>query len=1302
MKKVFCRSICFSFVLFCLLLTTSQVRRGVSAARLRPADAATRARVSGAYGKLPLGFEINRGQTGDDVRFLSRGPGYSLWLKSNEAVLTTRSGDEVKTIRMKFIGANPSPMIEGVDPLPGRSSYLIGADLKRWRTDIANYARARYREIYPGVDLVFQGNQRRLEYDFIIKPGADPNVIDVSFEGAGRMNIDRNEALALRDSGGENRRRKPMIYQEANGERKIVYSTLLGGSNRETARAIAVDAAGNVYLAGDTFSANFPVSGALQNGDPGQPGQYSTHAFVSKLNAAGTALIYSTWLGGAGQDAAQGIAVDAAGNAYVTGMTQSADFPLVNAAQSFPGANFFASADGAGDWRRGGTLAGITTLAVDPINSTTIYAGTVYGLYKSANGGGVWNKSGNGLPDQRAVTALLIDPKNNSTLYAATSAAAYLDSNPPDSATDGMIFKSADGGGAWFRIGASLTIGRVNTLAIDPADSKVIYAAASNGGVLRSADGGANWTTLNNGFFSGGQPPVYGATAIAIDSSNSSRMFALVNGGLFRSVNGGANWALNLMGAAPRALAMDSRNPSTLYAGTIGGNGNRSLFKTTDGGETWKAVGTGLISDNSSTFNLGVTALAIDPINPSIIYAGVEEVGDYFYKVYKSADGGESWSPSRKGLADASVQTLVIDPLTPSMLYAGFRVKTSSVAFVAKLNPAGSALLYSTYVCYGEGRAIAIDSSGAVYLAGMATFGSLPVTPGVVQEASGGGRPASTLGSPLTRNQPTYDPGHADAFVAKLNASGSAFVYATYLGGRENDKAAGLAVDAAGNVFITGVSNSPDFPVTPNAFQTDGASILSRKAWVAKLNPAGSALSYSTYLGTESFGEAIAIDGQGNSYVAGAGTLPFATASFHKVPGATLGAFVAKLKADGSSLAYAALLGGGDASVTAIAVDASGAATVAGQTSSTNFPVTSDALQVRAGGGVCGYYQFSPSQPRITVYCRDAFLARLNLAGTELVYSTYLGAGGGNADLGTGDETATALAQDAGGAIYLAGLTTSPNFPTTSGAFQTVSNNSQSLRDNSDAFVAKLKLEGAGIAIANTSAANYRGVELASESIIAAFGVRLATSTAAATAAPLPTSLAETAVRVRDSAGVERLAPLFFVSDGQVNYQMPPGTALGNAIVTIANGDNIISSGVARIVDVAPGLFTANGSGQGLPAATAQRIRNNTTIAYEPVARFDAQQNGFVPVPIDLGPEGDLIILNLYGTGFRYRSALSAVSVKIGGVDVMINYAGPQLQLVGLDQINAFIPRSMAGRGDVDVVVTVDGKTANTTRIAFK
>ncbi len=244
-----------------------------------------------------------------------------------------------------------------------------------------------------------------------------------------------------------------------------------------------------------------------------------------------------------------------------------------------------------------------------------------------------------------------------------------------------------------------------------------------------------------------------------------------------------------------------------------------------------------------------------------------------------------------------------------------------------------------------------------------------------------------------------------------------------------------------------------------------------------------------------------------------------------------------------------------------------------------------------------------------------------------------------------------------------------------------------------------------GNSLASVSAASYSGVALAAEAIAAAFGSNLATATQAATATPLPTSLAGTTVRVRDITGTERLAPLFFVSPTQVNYQIPAGTVLGQASITITSSDRSVSSGAAQITAVAPGLFAADASGQGLAAAVGLRLKANGSWQFEPVVQFDAAQNKFVAVPIDLGPDlgnaSDQVFLILYGTGIRHRSSLSAVSVQIGGVEAEVEYAGAQGDFIGLDQINVRLPRSLAGRGEVDVVLTVEGQPANTVKVAI-
>jgi uncharacterized protein (TIGR03437 family) len=245
--------------------------------------------------------------------------------------------------------------------------------------------------------------------------------------------------------------------------------------------------------------------------------------------------------------------------------------------------------------------------------------------------------------------------------------------------------------------------------------------------------------------------------------------------------------------------------------------------------------------------------------------------------------------------------------------------------------------------------------------------------------------------------------------------------------------------------------------------------------------------------------------------------------------------------------------------------------------------------------------------------------------------------------------------------------------------------------------------------VASVSAASFAaGGTLAPESIAAAFGVNLATDTQTAPSLPLPTQLAGVSVKVRDSAGAERLAPLFFVSPGQINYQVPPGTVAGLATVTVTSGESnesiglIVAAGMVEIAGVAPGLFTANSDGQGVAAALAFRLKADGTQQFEPVARFDPAQNRFVAKPIDLGPETDQVFLALFGTGIKFRSALSAVSSTIGGTSSEVLFADAVPGFAGLDQVNVRISRSLVGRSEVDVVLSVDGKAANPVRVSIR
>jgi uncharacterized protein (TIGR03437 family) len=240
-----------------------------------------------------------------------------------------------------------------------------------------------------------------------------------------------------------------------------------------------------------------------------------------------------------------------------------------------------------------------------------------------------------------------------------------------------------------------------------------------------------------------------------------------------------------------------------------------------------------------------------------------------------------------------------------------------------------------------------------------------------------------------------------------------------------------------------------------------------------------------------------------------------------------------------------------------------------------------------------------------------------------------------------------------------------------------------------------------GIGLTNVSGASFKRVGLAPEAIATAFGANLANATQGATDLPLPLSLAGTTVKIKDAHGIERIAPLFFVSPSQVNYLVPIDAALGYATVTITNANGVAITEWTQILNIAPGFFTANSNGQGAPAGWAVRVKADGSQRLEPLARFDPAQNRFVPQEIDLGPEGEQIFLTLFGTGMR-RMTSEVSQAEIGGVEAKIHYLGPVSGFEGLDQINLLVSRTLIGRGEVEVVLLVDDYKANPVTVRIK
>lgn len=692
--------------------TTAKLNAGLS----QP-DPQTRARLSESYGNLPLSFEANQGQADNAVKFLSRGSGYQLKLKANEAVLELRNGSDgadksqAAIVKMQFVNANPAPQMAGRAELPGKSHYYIGNDPKDWRTNVANYAKVEYEQVWPGINLVYYGKQRQLEYDFIVAPGANPNAIQLAFDGADKMKLDAQGNLVLHPQNGEEGGtvvlNKPFVYQEVNGTRQpiagsyqiqhpassiqhptvnfqigaydtnlplvidpvLVYSTYLGPASLDIANDIALDQAGNVYITGASL---FSSEGL--------------NAFVAKLNAAGTALVYSTAFIGSKDEIGFGIAVDSSGNAYATGYTRSTNFPVKNAFQPRLGATNCPNSLGCPD-------AFVAKLDV---------AGTI--VYSTYLGG-------NDVPgDQAAFGDLGYDI-------------------------------AVDGSGQAYVTGSTISRNFPVKNAFQPAGN-----ADSRGDV-------------NDGFIT------------KFSASGTELIYSTYLGGT------GID---NCYG-----IALDAAGNAYVTGSTFGDQTNN--FPTTQGAFQRTAPGGGRDS-------------FVTKLNP----AGTA-------LVYSTFLGGNN-SDEGEGIAVDSAGNAYLVGATSSTNFplegAHQSVNLGGSAFVTKLNPSGSGLLYSSYLGKNvwprtgnsPGAAIAVDAAGIAYVTGSTAAADFPL---------------------VNALYPSFG-GVLDAYVAKINTVTKTLSYATFLGGSERDNGFGIAIDAAGNAYVTGFTGSTNFPTKNPAQATPG------------------------------------------------------------------------------------------------------------------------------------------------------------------------------------------------------------------------------------------------------------------------------------------------------------------------------------------------------------------------------------------------------------------------------------------------------------------------------------------------
>jgi uncharacterized repeat protein (TIGR01451 family) len=704
-----------------------------------------------AYGQLPVIFEANQGQADSAVKFLARGSGYELFLTGAEAVLAlqpsstqaSHSGAQLSVLSVGLAHANPHAEISGAEQLPGKSNYFIGNDPSKWHRGIPQYSRVRYRNVYPGVDLVYYGNRGRLESDFEVAPGSDPRQVALRFRGADQVRIDNSGNLVLSIRGGDVVLQSPRAYQEFGAEERTVpgrfelrgkneagfvvgdydrgrrlvidpvltYSTFLGGSKNEACSvilgtgvpvagcpAISVDTAFNAYIAGSTTSTDFPTVGSpYQSTLKGD-----ADVFVVKFNNTATILEFATYLGGSGLDTTVGVSVDPGFNVIVAGNTLSTNFPTKNAFQSAPL----------------NTLNHTFVSQLDPAGQNLLYS-----TYLSGSG-------------TDTATGLALDPSGNAYVVGTTTS------------TDA-------------RTGFPSTLGAIQVLSRATSQyfvTRVDPALSGTGSVPYSTYFGGS--TPSNGETKGG--------GIAVDS----------NANVY--ITGGTNFTdMPVLNAYQGTLAggLDAFVAKMNPGATIG---TQLLYSTFIGG-SGDDIGYGVAVDSSSAYVVGSTTSIDFPAagTGSFQSANGGGIDAFMAKLanpittsttpgsvtlsYSTYLGGADTDVALGVAVDSNQGARIVGwtnspnfPVINNPVQSGFGGVTD--AFVARIDTTATASTapghYSTFLGgigsdYGTG--IAIDTQGAVYVTGETASANF-----------------------LTQAQPqtnSFDPslnGTTDAFVSKL------------------------------------------------------------------------------------------------------------------------------------------------------------------------------------------------------------------------------------------------------------------------------------------------------------------------------------------------------------------------------------------------------------------------------------------------------------------------------------------------------------------------------------------------------
>lgn len=993
-----------------------------------------------------LPFEANIGQTDSAAKFISRGVRYTAFFTDQSVVLRladpeVRGVDHVLT--MNLVGAHPS-QLEGMEPLASRSHYYHGSIPKSWVPDVPHYGKVRYAGAYSDTDLVFYGRQGELEYDVVLGPGANADNVVLQFSGASKISLNKDGDLTLQVPGGrEILQKRPRIYQREGGSTHEIrgryrllsgnrvrfevghydrgkaliidpvlsYSTYLGGSSNgnDYGMSIATDSSSNIYVAGYTESTGFPT-GSTPPAQPNRTG--GNDAFIAKLSADGTTLLYSTYLGGTADDYANGITVDTSGNAYVVGYTNSSDFPATPGSyahtQPSSGQNIFIAKLST----TGGNLVFATYLgpgigsgiAVDSLGYSYVTGETYCCSFPTTVG--AYQRTGSG--GDAFITKL---NQTGTGLVWST----LLGGNNTDQA-NGIALDNSQNvyvAGYTYSTNFPTTLGAYQTVFAGYEDAFAAKLSSNGSSLLYSTLLGGASTATGNGYQQ--------ASGIAVDSSGYAYITGYTQSPLFPVTSGA--FQTTYSGSFSTNAFAAKLNPSgsgLIYSTFLSsGYSQANAIAIDSGGNAYLAINGSVPATYNYTQNTGNSLVKLNASGSALVYAAQVGYGNFTGIAVDSS--GYAYVTG----SSASGYPVTAGAYQPTL--AG-----SSDAIITKFNSTGSGLVLSTYLGGNggdQGLGVTLDGSGDAFITGSAGSVDFPITTGL--------QTSSTVSSGSIYSRSANGP-YTEAFVSELNPSGTSLLFSTFVGGSGNDVGRAITLDGTGAIYVTGQTNSSDFPVTAGAAQT--ANRGGYDAFYFKLASNGH-LAYSTYFGGSSTedGRAIALDPAGSVYIAGNSSSPDFPATSAVGPADTYcRVFVAKLT--GTVFSYATVLGGSSCQyLGGLAVDASGSAYLAGYTSSTDFPVTSGAYQQTAGQA----YEVG-------------FISKLNSSGTALVYSTYLG-GGPTSIFNPSNTLVNGIALDVSNNAYVTGSTNSTSFPVTAGALQA------NLGGLQNAFATKLSSNGSSL-----------------------------------------------------------------------------------------------------------------------------------------------------------------------------------------------------------------------------------------------